>query len=152
MKIKLLSALAFVCAGSLLCALPVSAASDAHAASSSVDGYRWNKRLLITFAHDAASTALAKQRMLANDGKADYAERDLVSIEVIGDTVRGASDSASELRRRYGISSGDFRVLLIGKDGGVKMKSKEPIEPQTLFGTIDAMPMRKDEAVRGPKS
>jgi hypothetical protein len=142
MKSQLLSA---ALAGSLLCALPAFGAS-------SIDGYQWNKRLLITFAGDASSSALAKQRTLADDDKARFAERDLVAVEVVGETVRGASDSASDLRRRYGIAREDFRVLLIGKDGGVKMQSQEPIAPEKLFGTIDAMPMRKDEARRGPKS
>jgi len=42
-------------------------------------------------------------------------------------------------------------VLLIGKDGGVKLRSKAPIAPRTLVETIDAMPMRQDELQRSPR-
>ena len=39
-------------------------------------------------------------------------------------------------------------MLLIGKDGGVKLRSAHPIPPEALFQTVDAMPMRRSE-VRG---
>jgi hypothetical protein len=39
-------------------------------------------------------------------------------------------------------------VLLVGKDGGVKLSSSSPLSASTLFGTIDAMPMRIDEMRR----
>jgi hypothetical protein len=141
MKIHFLSALL------VLAALPLSAA-----AASSVDAYQWHNRLLIVFADDAASVPLAQQRAFADEERARYNERDLVPIEVIGDTVKGANDSAAALRQRYGVAANTFRVLLVGKDGGVKLQSSEPIAPQRIFGTIDAMPMRREEARGTPKS
>ena len=40
----------------------------------------------------------------------------------------------------------DFQgVLLIGKDGGIKLRKPFPVKPSTLFETIDGMPMRKAE-------
>ncbi|KNH08287.1 hypothetical protein BRCH_00212c [Candidatus Burkholderia brachyanthoides] len=141
MKIHFLSAL-FV-----LAALPLSAS-----AASSIDGYQWHNRLLIVFANDAASVPLAQQRAFADEGRARYAERDLVPVEVIGNDVKGTSESAAALRQCYGVAANMFRVLLIGKDGGVKLQSAEPIDPQRIFGTIDAMPMRREETQRAPKS
>lgn len=38
-----------------------------------------------------------------------------------------------------------FRVRLIGKDGGVKFARREFVDAATLFGLIDAMPMRQAE-------
>ena len=38
-----------------------------------------------------------------------------------------------------------FRVVLIGKDGGVKLRQEEPISVADLFALIDSMPMRKQE-------
>jgi len=38
-----------------------------------------------------------------------------------------------------------FQVLLIGKDGGVKLRSSEPVSMKDLFGLIDSMPMRQQE-------
>ncbi|MDR5815203.1 MULTISPECIES: DUF4174 domain-containing protein [unclassified Caballeronia] len=111
----------------------------------SVEQYSWQKRLLIIFAGNADSAALSKQRATI-EGSKGFPERDLLVIEVIGNDVQGVGDSASALRQRYGVKAGTFRVLLVGKDGGVKLDSHEPIESRELFKTIDAMPMRKQEA------
>ena len=35
--------------------------------------------------------------------------------------------------------------MLIGKDGGVKLRQEEPISVADLFALIDSMPMRKQE-------
>ena len=38
-----------------------------------------------------------------------------------------------------------FEILLIGLDGGVKLRQDEVIDTETLFARIDAMPMRRQE-------
>ena len=40
-----------------------------------------------------------------------------------------------------------FRILLIGKDGGIKYESKRSVSLIQLFELIDSMPMRQDEMV-----
>jgi hypothetical protein len=123
------------------------------AAAASVDSYAWHNRLLIVFAKDASSSELAKQRTLLSDAKEGMTERDLIPVQVIGNEVQGASDSADTLRRRYKVAPDAFRVVLIGKDGGVKIDSHEPLEPQRVFGTVDTMPMRRQESQQQkPKS
>jgi hypothetical protein len=44
-----------------------------------------------------------------------------------------------------------FAVVLIGKDGGVKRVENQPLAPADLFGTVDKMPMRRQEARRAKK-
>lgn len=39
-----------------------------------------------------------------------------------------------------------FRVLLIGKDGGVKLDQSEPVTADRIIALIDSMPMRRREA------
>jgi hypothetical protein len=51
----------------------------------------------------------------------------------------------NELAKRYHIKSGEFTVLLIGRDGGEKYRTHAPVTTKRLFGIIDAMPMRKSE-------
>ncbi|NJL13025.1 MAG: DUF4174 domain-containing protein [Microscillaceae bacterium] len=46
---------------------------------------------------------------------------------------------------RWGISGAAFTLLLIGKDGGEKLRSPEALPPSQLFALIDAMPMRRRE-------
>ena len=114
-------------------------------AAAPLDDHRWKDRLLIVFAASPESAELGRQRAITAGMGADMRQRDLLQVEVIGATVRGASESAAAMRKRYGVQAGTFRVLLIGKDGGVKLDSSEPISAQQLTGTIDAMPMRRQE-------
>jgi hypothetical protein len=47
-------------------------------------------------------------------------------------------------RNRKGAVDG-FAALLVGKDGGVKRTSYEPLDTDDLFDQIDQMPMRRRE-------
>jgi hypothetical protein len=49
------------------------------------------------------------------------------------------------LAKRYHIKSGQFTLLLIGRDGGEKYRTHKPVTTQKLFDIIDAMPMRQSE-------
>ena len=43
----------------------------------------------------------------------------------------------------------NFGVVLIGKDGGVKLESSVPVKTAKLFDLIDSMPMRIHEMKSG---
>ena len=48
-------------------------------------------------------------------------------------------------RLRAALAVDGFEVLLVGKDGGVKLRQETPLSVDDLFATIDAMPMRQRE-------
>lgn len=102
---------------------------------------RWEKRVLLVAAPDAATLAGQRDAFAAVGRSGD--DRDLVLVEVIGDRVRGVSDPADRLRRDYRLPVGRFEAVLIGKDGGVKRRSATPLTAADLTATIDAMPMRR---------
>lgn len=102
--------------------------------------HRWTSRVLVIAAPKAGDARLRAQREALAAVRPGSAERDLVVIEAVGKEPR-----AEDLRRRFGLDAGIFRVVLVGKDGGEKLSSDEPIPPQKLFATIDAMPMRRQE-------
>ncbi|WP_438344999.1 DUF4174 domain-containing protein [Methylorubrum populi] len=106
-------------------------------------GYRWKSRVLVLAAGDAGDARLAAQRQALASARTGASERDLVTVEAVG---KGAE--AAALRRHLGLPNDAFRAVLVGKDGGAKITSEEPIPPQRLFSTIEAMPMRQDEAKR----
>lgn len=99
------------------------------------------RRLLVFAAAD--NPALATQRQLLSASSQDLRERDIVISEFIG-----SAPSAVANRKRYRIANTAFAVLLIGKDGGVKLRSTKPLQPERLFAIIDAMPMRQHEMRR----
>ena len=51
----------------------------------------------------------------------------------------------TETREHYGVAADEFAAILIGRDGGEKLRASEPISAQELFGKIDEMPMRRRE-------
>lgn len=132
--------------------LPLLAMAGADAADA-MSAYRWSKRPLIVFAAQADDPALVEQRRIAETSRSGFAERDMVVIYVVGDKVRadpgpGPGIGAAALRRQFDVPGSTFKAVLVGKDGGEKLSSGQPLSAATLFGTIDAMPMRRDE-VRG---
>ena len=61
--------------------------------------------------------------------------------------VRGdkVSWDSSGGHKRFGPGTEPFLAVLVGKDGGAKLRAAKPITARELMTTIDAMPMRQDE-------
>ena len=130
--------------GAALSSLPLSQALAADRVGqalapdmATLERYRWQARPVLIFApspEDPSYRAATAQLTALRDG---LAERDIV---VLVDTD---PDAGGALRNRLGAEG--FEMLLVGKDGGVKMRAGEVIAPETLFATIDRMPMRQRE-------
>ena len=78
-------------------------------------------------------------------------DRDMIVIELLGigssRMNRAILDQSNvdSIRRHFSVPQRSFRVILIGKDGGIKLKRNDQIDLETIFELIDSMPMRKDE-------
>jgi hypothetical protein len=134
----------------MLAATPLVAAVPANAAGG-LDGYRWKSRLLVISAPDAADRRLIRQSGLLDSHALGVRQRDLVIVRLIGDVVQtsdGRSLTASAARAATGLAADRFGVALVGKDGETKFRRDEPVTPDDLFQTIDAMPMRQEEMKR----
>ena len=114
-------------------------AATSGAAADLLAAYRWNRRILLLFVDGPDDPGLRAQQAELTPHSPDLAERDIVVIV--------SADPA--LRRRLGVPTGGFAVLLLGKDGGVKLRSTSPIAFAELAAVVDAMPMRQDEMTRG---
>ncbi len=51
----------------------------------------------------------------------------------------------SKLYTKYNSNARDFKIMLIGLDGGVKLEQHKVLTSKELFSTIDSMPMRSSE-------
>lgn len=72
----------------------------------------------------------------------------LVGVQGTAKDIQTVLLSPAEQERaehRFSISPGQFTVILLGKDGGEKLRSHFPISWNKLQSTIDAMPMRRAE-------
>jgi len=113
--------------------------------------YLWKNRLLLLFApHRSHPMFDALQQSLAAL-EAEVSDRDLVVFEILENgssrvnTATIDSETANELRERFNVNRGEFNVILIGKDGGVKLKREESTKLEDIFSLIDSMPMRREE-------
>jgi hypothetical protein len=118
-----------------------------------IDAYKWKYRPLVVIADSEASPSLAAQRRIVSASRAGFIERNIVVVWVVGNRVTadfGPSPgvSGAALRARFAGRTAAFRSVLVGKDGGAKLSSASPLSASTLFGTIDAMPMRMQEMRR----
>ena len=133
----------------LASAILLGAAQDAM--SLDLSAYQWKNRLLLLFAphrDDPELNALQKQIMAQIGGVKD---RDLVIFQLFEqegsrvDKKDLSPDTVSWLRKRYAADVNQFIVVLVGKDGGVKLKQVGPVDLEDIFARIDRMPMRIQE-------
>jgi hypothetical protein len=128
--------------------LPLAAAQAGDGDLRTVAGFQNHNRVLLVFAPDLADPRLKQQNAAMARFATGAAERDLVLVQVSPGAVLGARDDAGKLRHRFKVAPGDYRSLLIGKDGHTALAVNGPIDEQRLATTIDAMPMRRDEVRR----
>lgn len=125
--------------------LPLSLAAAVQPQPDAAERRAANPRIVIVFAPRRDDARLARQQALLRAATHALRDRDVHVIEVVGDTVAGAHDYAAALRQRYAVARARFAVLLVGRDGGVKLRSAEAVPIERLNRTIDAMPMRQRE-------
>ncbi len=104
---------------------------------------QWKHRAILVYAPSASSPDLQKQRALLATDAGGLTERDLVVRELIADQL--SNGDRAFLEETLNTTGNTFRVLLIGKDGGVKVRQTNPITPKQLFSIIDGMYMRQQE-------
>ncbi len=111
----------------LLLVPPMSVRAD------SLSDYRWKNRLVL-WQSDSAEFREKFQKTW-DAVAAECAERDVLVLPIEGAALRDELD----------VAAGENVILLVGKDGGVKERWSEAVDPAAVFALIDAMPMRKRE-------
>jgi len=118
--------------------------------SDMLEKYQWKNRLVLLFG-PASESSVERQISQLEEDPAGIKDRDLLIFHIDREEVNfiGKSSSpalsAHRLRNRYNIGDDEFRYILIGKDGGVKLNKKEFVPNKNLYAIIDAMPMRQRE-------
>jgi hypothetical protein len=102
-----------------------------------LDDLKWVARPVIVFADTPADPRFVEQMELLSARPEELIERDVV---VIVDTD---PDARSDIRRK--LRPRGFSLVLIGKDGMVKLRKPLPWDVRELSRVIDKMPMRQQE-------
>jgi len=112
---------------------------------------KWKNRLLILFASSEEEEAyLTLKKEIVLQGK-EIRDRDLLIFHVLekGEsrlgTERLRSGQALSLKKHLSVPPGQFVIILVGKDGGEKLRQDRLVELKEVFRIIDAMPMRQQE-------
>ena len=97
----------------------------------------WNARVLVVFADTPADPRFIKQMQMIEERPSDLIGRDVV---VLTDTAPGESSEARQKLRPRG-----FALVLIDKDGDVKLRKPSPWHTREIARSIDKTPLRLDE-------
>lgn len=107
------------------------------AGDSDLNEFLWTNRVIVVFADSPADPRYIEQIDLLNDGLAALGDRDVL---ILTDTdPKALSPIRTQLRPR------GFSMVLIGKDGGVKLRKPRPWSVREISHSIDKFPDRQRE-------
>ena len=144
------SALAVIFAG-ISASLP-----PAHATAAELSDYLWQSRPLLVFAPTEGDPRLSETVRRIEASRCDFVDRDMVLGRIVTDgtsTLDGQvvdTTQAQRLASKFGIGASAFSVVLIGKDGGEKLRVNDVPDLQRIYAVIDGMPMRGREMGADP--
>ena len=95
--------------------------------------YQWQRRVILLCGDHNSDTYQNQLNILsAEELEAELADRKLILIK---DSEDHCNDE-------------DFKIVLYGLDGGVKLSSSTAVKAIEIFELIDSMPMRRAEIMR----
>lgn len=111
--------------------------------------HQWKDRLILIVTEEKNEkfqqqlTELQKHQQALN-------ERKLVIYQILPEKYTTGFEgenwkNSSDLYSTFKALKSDFRFILIGLDGGEKLKQTEILSAEKLFNIIDSMPMRQAE-------
>ena len=141
---KVFTAIFFILVALTICDPKVSMPMD-------LKQFQWKNRLLFLFAPDNNNPLFKNLQSEIKTQKAEVEDRNLVVFEVL---ARGPSrmntapidrQVADSIRDRFAIPHNTFSLILVGKDGNIKLSRQDRAHLEVIFALIDSMPMRQDE-------
>ena len=135
----------------LLVGVMVSPASGKEQDTVDLTAYQWRNRLLILFAPSENDLVYQSFKEQLQRRTQEVQDRELLIFHVL-ETGEGRlahlplkKGQVLFLRKEFSILPGQRIVILIGKDGEVKLRRALPVDLSEIFSVIDAMPMRQRE-------
>ena len=147
----------FVASALAIIFVGISAAiAPAQATAAELSDYLWQSRPLLVFAASEGDPRLDETMRRIEASRCDFVDRDMVLGRIVtegtstldGDVVE--TTQAQRLASEFGIGASGFSVVLIGKDGGEKLRVNDVPDLQTIYAVIDGMPMRGRETSADP--
>jgi hypothetical protein len=113
--------------------------------------HQWNNRLLIVMTKDTTNLDFQNQIKILQKKEKGLLNRKLIIYQMTSTHYKKSlskekvwtekTNDFQNLRTNYK----GFEVMLIGLDGGIKLKQNSVLTTDLLFNIIDGMPMRQAE-------
>ena len=132
------------------------AVGPAQAMAAELSDYRWESRPLLLFAPTDSDPRLVETMRRIEASRCDFMDRDMVLGRIVTEgtsTLDGHVVDPTQAQRlvsEFGIGADSFSVVLIGKDGGEKLRVAGVPDLQAIYAVIDGMPMRARETSANP--
>ena len=131
--------------------LSIFGSRDAMSMVTDFNQFKWKSRLLFLFASEKNDPLFRDLKGEISARKNEVDDRDLVVFEILEsgpstmNTTQMDPRTAASLRKHFDLPPKTFMLILLGKDGGIKLKRNDRVKLEEIFTLIDSMPMRKDE-------
>lgn len=120
--------------------------------SQNIASHKWDNRILIVFTDDLNNAIYNKQIEEFQNHEDGLEARKLLVYQIIKDNYKiGLAETADwkkstqDYYKTYKKTNAAFELLLVGLDGGTKLRETDFISCEGLFSIIDVMPMRQSE-------
>ena len=123
----------------------------ATAAATELGDYMWQRRPLLLFAPTQSDPRLVETMRRIEASRCDFTDRDMVLGLIVTEgssTLDGQvldTNQARKLLSTFRIGVNTFSAVLIGKDGGEKLRVNDVPDLAAIYAVIDGMPMRGSE-------
>lgn len=121
-----------------------------------LESYKWENRILLLKDVQYNSSKLQEQLTALQADPETLEDRDLLIFILTDEAVFDPSQRKVNLQshliiEEYGLKN--FQgLILLGKDGGTKLKQSFVVSPMDIFNLIDSMPMRRAEIESSKKN
>jgi hypothetical protein len=132
------------------------ALGPAQAMAAELGDYLWQRRPLLLFAPAESDPRLVETMRRIEASRCDFVDRDMVLGRIVAEgtsTLDGHvvdTDQARRLMSEFGIGADSFSAVLIGKDGGEKLRVADVPDLRSIYAVIDGMSMRARETSADP--
>lgn len=118
--------------------------------SQEIESNTWENRVLLIITQDNHNTTFSNQIKELQANENGLSERKVKIYQVKKELFKlGLKNSLwqkpSNLYKKFNKENVNFKVVLIGLDGGVKLSKTNFVSCKKLFSFIDIMPMRREE-------
>ena len=116
-----------------------------YSSAQDIADYTWKNRIIILYNDNINSEEVNSALKEIKQSNIEFEERDIIVFIYVNGKFVNTSNNSINLKTPDALPISYDGYILIGKDGGIKLKAAYPINLVALFNRIDSMPMRMSE-------